>query len=367
MANTHPGGTLPGAYYRDPDVFRLEFERVFTRNWYCLGRSEVVDAPRRYLATDVIGQPIVVLRDDEGVVRAFHNVCRHRGALLCDPGRGRLKGGVTCPYHGWTYRLDGRLAGTPNIARDEIPREQFGLHPVRVDEWQGCLFVDLSGDAPPLEAWLDTQYDGPRQFERWDVGRLRVGHTTSSDVNANWKILIENYGECLHCPRIHPELVDLVPVYRTGSVTELGRSDGGVGLKAGAHAITISGNTRLPILPGMTADEGSSYYGAHIFPNATLDFGGTFATLQRIIPRAPDRSTRVIDYLFAPETIADPEFDPSDVVDFNELVVAQDHAICERVQLGLASHAFGRGVYVAKDQGPLHFDELYEELLGEAR
>ena len=358
------GRTLPGAYYRDPDVFRMEFERIFAKTWYCLGRSEAVEQHRSYLAADVIDQPIVVLRDDAGVLRAFHNVCRHRGALLCDPGRGKLKSAITCPYHGWAYRLDGRLAGTPNIARHEIPREEFGLHSIRVDEWQGCLFVNLSGDAPPLETWLELQSDQPRQFERWNLGDLRVAHTTSSDVAANWKILIENYGECLHCPGVHPELVNLVPTYRKGAVSDPARIDGGVGLRAGAHAMTIDGESRLPTLPALTAEEGSSYYGAHIFPNATVDFGGTFATLQRIVPRAADRSTRVIEYLFAPDTIAESGFDPTGVIEFNELVVGQDHSICERVQLGLASHAFGRGVYAEKDQGPLRFDEVYADFFG---
>ena len=131
-------------------------------------------------------------------------------------------------------------------------------------------------------------------------------------------------------PRDPSRLVDLVPVYRMGAVTQPGRSDGGVGLKSGAPRSRTAETHGSPC-SRLTTEEGSSYYGAHIFPNVTLDFGGTFATLQRIIPRAADRSTRIIEYLFAPETIADPTLTPTDVVEFNELVVAQDHAICERV------------------------------------
>ena len=179
MAATHPGRTLRGAYYRDPDVFQMEFERIFAKTWYCVAETEAVEA------ADVTSPPTWSANRSSysAMTRgrcALSTMCAGIEVRSCATlGRG-LKGGVTCPYHGWAYRLDGRLAGTPNIARDEIPREQFGLHPVRVDEWQGCLFVNLSGDAPPLEAWLDTQYDEPRQFERWDVDRLRVGHTTSS-------------------------------------------------------------------------------------------------------------------------------------------------------------------------------------------
>jgi glycine betaine catabolism A len=355
--------TLPGHYYRDPNVFRVEFDQVFCRTWFCVGRSEAVRSPGSYLATEVVDQPIIVLRDRDGVLRAFHNVCRHRGTLLLDSGCGPLRGAIKCPYHAWTYGLDGRLLATPRIGRDEIEREEFGLIPVRVDEWQGCLFVNLSGDAPPLRAWLDEQDDGPRRFERWNLGDLRVAHTTTYEVAANWKILIENYEECLHCPGVHPELVALIPTYRTGSIGE-GRDDYGVSLAAGSSALTLSGTTRLPPLPGLSAEEASCYYGAYIFPNSTIDIAGPLATLTTIIPRAADRSTLITDYLFAPETMAEEGFDPSDVIEFNELVLGQDNAICERVQRGVISRAFRHGVYPDKDSGPRDFNQFYTNVLG---
>jgi glycine betaine catabolism A len=357
--------TLAGHYYRDPDVFRIECDRVFSRTWFCVGRSEAVSSPRRYLATEVVDQPIIVLRDRDGVLRAFHNVCRHRGTLLLDPASGPLRDAIKCPYHAWTYGLDGRLLGTPRVGRDEIEREELGLVPIRVDEWQGCLFVHLSGDGPSLQAWLDEQDDEPRRFEKWNLGKLRVARTTTYDIAANWKILIENYEECLHCPSVHPELVALIPTYRTGSSDE-GRDDYGVSLTAGSRALTLSGRTRLPALPRLSDEEASCYYGAYIFPNATIDIAGPLATLTTIIPRAADRSTLVTDYLFAPETMADEGFEPSDVIEFNELVLGQDNAICERVQRGVASRAFRHGVYPDKDSGPHDFDQFYTRLLGPA-
>lgn len=357
------GPTLDGHYYRDPNIFRIEFDQIFAKNWFCVGRSVDLDSPRGYLAVDVVDQPIVVLRDQQGVLRAFHNVCRHRGNLLCDIGRGSLGSKITCPYHAWTYNLDGRLVGTPHVRRDEIDREEFGLMPVRVDEWQGCLFVNLSGDAPSLEAWLGGQPDQPRQFERWNLGELRVAHSSSYEVAANWKILVENYHECLHCPTIHPEFVALIPAYRTGSVSE-GRDDFGVSLAAGARAMTSTGATNLPFLPGLSDKEAVSVYGAYIFPNATVDIEGTFATLKTIMPRSVDRSTVIHEYLFAPDAMADDQFDPRDVIEFNELVIAQDVRICERVQRGVTSRAFKHGVYPVKDAGPHEFDQIYLRHLG---
>lgn len=355
--------TLAGHYYRDPYVFQVEVEQSFGRTWFCVGRTEAVGAPGSYVAAEVADQPIVVLRDREGVLRAFHNVCRHRGTLLFEPGRGTLRGAIKCPYHAWTYRLDGRLVGTPHVRPDEVDREGLGLLPIRVDEWQGCLFVNLSGDAPPLGAWLDAQDDEPRRFERWDLGELHVAHTTRYEVQANWKILVENYEECLHCPGVHPELVALIPAYRSGGSDE-GRDDWGVSLTENAGALTQSGTSGLPPLPRLSAEEASCYYGAYIFPNAMVDISGRFATLTTIVPRSADRSTLVTDYLFTAETMAQDGFDPSDVIEFNELVLGQDNAICERVQRGVRSRAFERGVYAEKDGGPLEFDEMYKRVLG---
>jgi Rieske 2Fe-2S family protein len=249
------------------------------------------------------------------------------------------------------------------VRRDEINREEFGLVPIRVEEWQGCLFVNLSGDAPSLEAWLDEQADEPRSFERWNLGDLHVAHTSAYEVAANWKILVENYHECLHCPTIHPEFVALIPAYRSGSVVEEGRDDYGVSLTAGAHAMTASGTTALPALPGLSREEALSVYGAYVFPNATVDIEGTFATLKTIIPRAEDRTTLIHEYLFAPETIAEEGFDPSDVIEFNELVISQDVAICERVQRGVISRAFSHGVYAEKDAGLYAFDRRYLQFM----
>lgn len=350
--------SLPGEYYRDPDIFRLEYDRVFARSWFFVGRSEAVEDPRGYLSIEVVDQPIVVLRDREGVLRAFHNVCRHRGSLLVDPGRGQLRGAIKCPYHAWTYGLDGALVSTPHVGDGEIDCRELGLAPIRVESWQGCLFVNLSGDAPPLEQWLDEQEDQPCNFERWDLGSLRVAHTTVAEIKANWKILIENYAECLHCPGVHPELVALIPAYRSGSVSE-GREDFGVSLATRSSALTATGATTLPALPHLTEQEAASYYGAFAFPNAFLDVSGTFATLTALLPRAADHTTLVTEYLFAPETMAADGFDPSDVIAFNELVIAQDNGICERVQRGVASRSFVAGVYPDKDSGPHEFDQFY--------
>jgi Rieske 2Fe-2S family protein len=351
--------TLPGSDYSSPGVFAVERERIFFRHWYYLGRDEGLAEPGDFRVADVCGESILLVRDREGELRAFYNVCRHRGSRLCDASAGRLKGAIKCPYHAWSYGLDGRLIGTPNVRPDEVDRATLGLTPVAVRVWEGFLFVNLADDPPPLEQAFGAADEPPLSFARFAPGGLRVGRRTVVDVRANWKVLIENYHECLHCPTVHPELVQLLPAYRHGSVIERGRADGGVGLAEGATGFTATGTSSLPVLPGLEGAAATAYFGCSIFPNAFLDLQVNTLVATALHPTAADATTVVAEYLFAPDAIADPAFDPSDVVDFTELVARQDYDVCERVQVGVSSRAYRHGVYAEKDDALHAFNQRY--------
>jgi len=352
--------TLPGRDYYGPEVFELDRERIFFGHWFYLGRAEHLVAPGDYVAADVAGESIVVVRGKDDVLRGFYNVCRHRGSRLCDAGTGHMRGAIKCPYHAWSYAFDGRLIGTPMVAEDEIDRAALGLWPVAVDTWAGFLFVNFSDDPEPLVDSLAEQRESPLPFERFGpLGELQVGARTVVEVAANWKILVENYNECLHCPTVHPELVAVVPTYRRGEVIEDGRSDGGVGIADGGTSFTRSGRSELPVMPGFAAHEATSIYAAFVFPNMFLDISGTSTVATCLQPRGPEETTVVAEYLFQPETVAAPGFDPSEIVDFTELVASQDYAVCERVQQGVRSRAFTHGVYAEKDELPLAFNRRY--------
>jgi Rieske 2Fe-2S family protein len=352
--------TLPGRDYHGPEVFELDRERILYRHWYYAGRADELTQPGDYVALDVAGESIVVVRGKDDVLRGFYNVCRHRGSRLCDAGSGRMRGAIKCPYHAWSYAFDGRLIGTPMVAADEIDRDSLGLFPVAVDTWAGFLFVNFSDDHEPLADSLAAQHESPLPYERFGpLGELRSGFRTVTDVAANWKILVENYNECLHCPAVHPELVAVVPTYRRGEVVEGGRSDGGVGIAGDGTSFTRSGHSPLPVLPGFAEHEATSIYAAYVFPNMFLDISGTCAVATCLHPRGPEQTTVVADYLFHPGTIAAPGFDPSEIVEFTELVARQDYAVCERVQQGVRSRAFTRGVYADKDELTLAFNRRY--------
>ncbi len=358
--------TLTGHEYRSEEIFERECADLFGNQWFYVGRSELVAQPSDRLVIDVAGESVLVVRNRDGQLHAFYNVCRHRGAQLCDEGSKGAPGGITCPYHAWSYSLDGRLIGTPHVGKDEVDRASMSLWPVRVDEWQGFVFVNLSDDAPDLRQWLAAQTHRPLDFERHNLADLRTGYRTVSELKANWKILIDNYNECLHCPKVHPELVELIPIYKTGSVVDPSREDGGVALATDATSFTLSGRSWLPLLEGMGATEANAYFGAAVFPNMFIDITGTSAIITTMIPRGPAHTTIVSEYLFRADAVEAPDFDPKDVVEFSELVARQDYEVCERVQRGVSSRAFTRGVYADKDSMAHEFNEWYRKVMGTA-
>ena len=352
--------TLPGPDYYDDAVYQVERTRIFNRSWFYACRADRISEAGQWVTVDVAGESVFVMRGDDGELRGFYNVCRHRGSQLCDGASGQTKGVIMCPYHAWCYDLTGKLVATPRVGADEVDRDALSLWPVHVDQWQGFVFVNLDRETPaPLRESLGAQYDEPLSFERFDLAGLRVGHMTESTIAANWKIAIENYSECLHCPTVHPELIEAVPAYRTGWVFDDNRTDGGVALATGGNSYSADPNKRLTPLSTMTEEEASSVYGASIFPNMFLDIAGGSAVATCLIPEGPTQTRVVTEYLFLPGDMARDDFDASPVIDFCELVAGQDYTVCERVQRGVQSRAFTHGVYPAKDEYVYQFNQRY--------
>lgn len=353
--------TLPGPSYYSDETYELDKEQVLYRNWIYVGRAERIAEPGSWLRTEIAEESILVVRGRDERIRGFYNVCRHRGSRICDDEHGQVRSHLRCPYHAWGYALDGTLVTTPMIEKDEIDRASTSLWPVHVDVWEGFVFVNLSRDEPrPLLESLADQHDEPLGLARVGLSELRIGHISTVDVAANWKIVLENYNECLHCPTIHPELMQVVPAYRKGSVVESGREDGGVTLADGRTSVAPDPRLRLPLLPGLKGLTGpASYYGAAVYPTMFLDVDGSAALATAVFPTGPRSCRLVTEYLFSPEAFEDPEFDPQPVIDYNELVTRQDNEACERVQRGVASRAFEHGVFPAKDSWVYAFDERY--------
>src|SRR5256712_227096 len=205
--------TLPGRYYTSPEIFAEEVERIFARRWVCVGRAAELSEPGDYFLADVAGESLIMLRDQGGTLRAHYNVCRHRGTRLCEERRGRLSETIQCPYHAWTYTLDGQLIGAPHMSEVEgFHKRDYPLHAPALAEWEGFLVINLAPDPEPF-----AQAFAPLigRFARFNIANLRSARRIDYDVRANWKLIFQNYSECLHCPVIHPELAKLAP-YTSG-------------------------------------------------------------------------------------------------------------------------------------------------------
>jgi glycine betaine catabolism A len=354
--------TLPGMAYHSEEAYAVDKERVFYRNWIYVGRADRVAKPGAWLRVEIADESILIVRGKDERIRAFYNVCRHRGSRICEEEQGEVRTHLRCPYHAWGYALDGTLVTTPMVEKDEIDRPSTSLWPVHVDVWEGFVFVNLSREEPrPLVEHLADQQDETLGLARFGLADLRIAKITVNEVRANWKIVLENYNECLHCPTIHPELVAVVPAYRKGDIFEEGRDDGGVTLADGRTAVADDPRLRLPLLPGFKTTGGNpeSYFGAGVYPTMFLDVDGSSCLATAVFPTGAQSCRLVTEYLFSPEALEDPDFDPAPVVEFNERVTQQDNEACERVQRGVTSRAFDHGVFPAKDSWVHRFDQRY--------
>jgi Rieske 2Fe-2S family protein len=362
-----PRPTLAGHEYTSQEVYDEEREKIWWGDWVTIGRSEEVESPGDFVVKDVAGESIFVVRNQDSELRGFYNVCAHRGTkFLDDDARGNARKAFRCPYHAWTYDLDGRLIGTPNVKEDELfDRANYPLHPVTIGEYAGFLFANLSPEPRPLMEALTDGAETITVFERFKMQDLRIGFRIVYEVNANWKIVVENYNECLHCPSIHPELVQIVPLFRFGEVWDEETRDDGNAMREGATSFTISGKSELPKLPGLDPIDHTMYYGSYEFPNLMLNLHPDCGMYYIAFPKGPRHTQVVSEYLFHPEVIADPNvFKPEPVVEFWDLISKQDWDVCERAQTGVGSRSFTRGVYPRQDRFLYWFNEEYRLAMG---
>lgn len=350
--------TLPGTDYWSPEIFELEKRKIFCSVWVCVGREEELPRPGDFFVRDILDESILVTKGTDGELRAFYNVCRHRGSRLCE-GQGHLGAAIRCPYHSWTYNLEGRLLRTPNVGDVEgFDREEYPLYDVALDVWEGFIFVNLSDAPGPLHDQLGSLERGLAGLSRYRMGELRTAHRIVYDVASNWKIVSENYNECLHCPSVHPELVKLIPLYRKGLVAELNNMEG-ARLDSGLRSLTVTGGSQRPYLSGINEEDKQRYIGTQLFPNLLLNLHPDYAMSYIIYPEGPSRTRVVSEYLFEPSTIERKDFDPSDAVEFWDLVSKQDWVVCERAQKGVRSKAYLKGIYPPQDQMVYEFNREY--------
>ena len=353
---------LPGRYYTDPATFELDQRRIFQRSWQCVGRLDALTEPGQFQRIELGEESVLIVRGSDGELRAFRNLCRHRGAQLCIEESGSFRRAIRCFYHSWSYGLDGRLLAAPNLHdMPDLVKADYGLHPVRAEQWLGYLWLNLDPEAPPLAAQLEPQLAarlGDGVLERYGIERLGVAATIDYSVAANWKAIIENFMECYHCAAIHPELTAALPQFRSGYGTISNGMGAGASFAEHIDGFSLSGRAARPNLPGLGPSDDRLFYGIALRPNVLLVLVPDHVAVYRLEPLDAGHTRVVVDWLFDRDTMAGDGFDAADAVAILDLVNRQDFEACERCQLGMRSSAYS-GVLVPAEHVIADFYAYY--------
>jgi glycine betaine catabolism A len=364
--------TLDGIYYTDPGILTTEFERIFEQEWYYAGRADEIPAPGRFIRRRVGRETVILVRGRDQVVRGFLNVCRHRGAQLCLTDSGEVGKTIRCPYHAWTYALDGQLVAAPNWrALNGTDRDRYRLHQVHVATWEGLIWVSLAPQPGPLEDQLRPQIQDRLgdygKFQRYRLGELTVGARAEYDVAANWKLIYENFQECYHCHHIHPELVATIPQFRSPATGAQGYDASGYPIAPGRPSFSLTGQTVLPGLPGLLPADDRLYYGMVVRPNCFLSLLSDHVIVHRFEPVAPDRTLAVCEWLFPAQTL-EAGHDVADAVALFSKVNEQDFAAAQWCQPNMSSRAYAHGGVLVPSEAPVisRYYQWYTALMGDA-
>jgi Rieske 2Fe-2S family protein len=362
MRFTQHAKTLDRHYFVSPQIFAKEQERIFSEQWLCVGHQNQIAKPGEYLMQDVVGESVIVLRDHSGQVRAFYNVCRHRGTRLCEEKSGQLRETLQCPYHAWTYALDGRLVGAPHMDKVEgFDKVDYSLHAVRLGLWEGFIFLTLAKNATPIEE-VFAPLAG--KFTHWNLPKLRSARRIEYDVRANWKLIFENYSECYHCPLVHPALSKLTPYDSAENDLTEGPFLGGFMSITKGQSLTMSGNACALPVGDIKAEDHHRVFYYSIFPNMLLSMHPDYVMMHQIWPQSPERSLIFCDWFFHPEAFSQPNFNPEDAIAFWDMTNRQDWHVCELSQQGIASRAYRPGPYSPRETIPAAWDREYLCALG---
>src|SRR6266481_5404819 len=356
-ATFEPGAkTLPQRYFVSPEVFAEELQKIFPTNWVLVGHQSQLAEPGDYFLADVAGESLIVAKDQRSTIRAFYNVCRHRGARLCEEQNGHAAA-IQCPYHAWTYALDGRLLGAPHM--DETPefnKAEYPLKPARLGLWEGFIFLNLADASASLEKWFEPLGE---KFSPWNLSALRSAKRIEYEVRANWKLMFQNYSECYHCPGVHPELSKISPYDSAENDLTEGPFLGGFMRIAKGKSLTVSGNACAPPMEQFGEQDFGLVFYYSSFPNMLLSLHPDYAMVHQLWPQSAERTLILCDWFFHPDAFTHGNFDPDDAIEFWDTVNRQDWHVCELSQQGIASRAYKPGPYSSRESIPAAWDEYY--------
>jgi glycine betaine catabolism A len=342
--------TLPAQAYVSSEVFSWEQEHFFSGSWFCVGRSDDLPKTGDRRAVEVGGLGLLLVRAEEGI-RAFFNTCRHRGHELMPCGTPSQNDGIVrCPYHRWMYDLNGEFRGGPGMSAQpgfDKSDPANNLVRVRTSEWGGWLFANVSGDAASLEDHLGTVRS---LMEHYEPERLLLGTSHSYDLNANWKIIIENYHECYHCTEIHPQLCTVSSPGSGEDYEPTGTVIGGsMELLPHAETMSLDGKSLGAPFRKLAGKQLREVYYLEFFPNLLLSIHPDYVMAHRLDPLGPETTRVECAWYFPPEAKDRPGFSPAYASDFWDLTNKQDWAACESVQRGVAGPGYRQSPFSSQE------------------
>jgi Rieske 2Fe-2S family protein len=334
--------TFPAEAYLSPEVLAWEQDNLWQSTWNCVGRLEELVAPGQLRAIDVAGEGVLLSRDGDGSLRAFSNVCRHRGHELAPIGEAFDARQIRCPYHSWSYRFDGTLRTAPRFTRsDDFETSQYPLFDLGVAVYGGCVWIDLSGKAGPIEDHFGNLAEITAPYE---TDRLITAETHTYVVDANWKIIIENYNECYHCSSIHPELCEVTPTDSGYDHLPTGMWCGGtMDLKDHAVTMSLDGSSRGVNFRKLEGAPLRQVWYLTVMPNLLLSLHPDYVMTHRLTPIGVDQTQIECSWLFPPEAFEIERFDPAYAVDFWDITNREDWAACEAVMRGIKNRGYRPG------------------------
>jgi Rieske 2Fe-2S family protein len=349
-----PGRLLPQACYTSAAVLEWEKEHFFEGSWVCAGRADKLDKPGDQMALRVGRDTILLARGEDNRVRGFFNVCRHRAHELIQAGECRNAKALRCPYHGWTYNLDGALRA--EVKGHHVPGfdpADEGLVSVRVEVWHGFVFVNASGDAPAFSRWVGELEAIVAPYE---PERLKLGATHEYEIASNWKLICENYHECYHCPQIHPQLCRVSPPDSGENLEKPGAFVGG-SMEMVPHAVTMSfdGHSDGVMLRGLSPELLREVHYYHLFSNILISLHPDYVMTHRMEPLTPNRTRVECQWLFAPEAFDKPGFTPKYAEEFWDQTNWQDWRAVESVQRGIESRGYIPGTLTPREDAVHQF------------
>ncbi len=343
--------TLTRRYTQSEEIYREELDKIWYRRWQLACREEELPNPGDFVNVPVGDEQILVVRDTEGEIKAHFNVCRHRGTRLCEEAHGHFENSqIVCPYHAWRYRLDGTLQAAPLMHKvASFDKTDFGLYEASVARWAGFIFINLAKDPAPFEVEMGALSG---RFDPWAMADLHIAHHFHYELDCNWKIILQNYQECYHCPGVHPLLAERTPF--RGAVHDCmdGAVIGGyMRLQEAGGGMTMDGGAAGPALPGIQGDMCNRIYYYSVFPNLLLSPHPDFVMYHRIRPVAVDRIINDCFFLLPPPSIEDPSAMQrfQSALDFWDLTNKQDWQVCEQMQRGQRSRRFEYGRYTPQE------------------